>query len=63
MKYEELKAAIVQLDQSEQKRLIMEVLPEILPKVCTDDACLAKIRYFVNEETIRQYREQHMGGI
>ena len=63
MTFEELKTAIVHLDHKEQKRLIMEILPEILPKVCTDDACLAKIRYFVNEETIRNYREQHMGGI
>ncbi len=63
MTFEEIRAAIVNLDQSEQKRLIMEVLPEIMPKVCTDDACLAKIRYFVNEETIKTYREQHMGGI
>ncbi len=63
MTFEEIKSAIKHLEQSDQKRLIMEVLPEILPKVCTDDACLNKIRYFVNEETIKSYREQHMGGI
>ncbi len=63
MTFEEIKAAIINLDPSEQKRFIMEVLPEIMPKVCTDDDCLSKIRYFVNEETIKSYREQHMGGI
>jgi hypothetical protein len=63
MTFEQVKSAILELDQSEQKRLIMEILPEILPKVCTDEACLSQIRNFVDEETIRTYREQHMDGI
>ena len=63
MRFEEVKAAVLNLDQSEQKRLIIEVLTEIMPKVCTDDLCLNKIRTFVNEETIKTYREQHMDGI
>ena len=63
MTYDEIKAAVLNLEQSEQKRLIMEVLTEMLPRVCTDEACLNQIRNFVDEETIRTYREQHMGGI
>jgi len=63
MKIEELKAAVLNLAPSEQKRLILEVLTEIMPKVCTDDACLNKIRGFVDEETVRNYRAQHMDGI
>jgi len=63
MTFEELKAAVLGLDQSDQKRLILEVLTEIMPKVCTDDVCLNKIRNFVDEETVRTYREQHMDGI
>ena len=63
MKFEELKAAILDLDQNEQKRLITEVLTEIMPKVCKDEACLNQIRHFVDEETIRTYRGQHMDGI
>lgn len=63
MTYDEIKAAVLNLEQSEQKRLIMEVLTEMLPRVCTDEACLSQIRNFVDEETIRTYREQHMGGI
>jgi hypothetical protein len=63
MRFEEIKAAVLKLDQSEQKRLMIEVLTEIMPYVCTDDACLDKIRSFVNKETIRTYREQHMDGI
>lgn len=63
MTFEQVKSAVLNLDQSEQKRLIIEVLTEILPQVCTDEECLSQIRNFVNEETIRTYREQHMGGI
>ncbi|GAB6191115.1 hypothetical protein [Desulfocastanea catecholica] len=63
MTYDEIKSAVLNLEQSEQKRLIMEVLTEMLPRVCTDEECLSKIRNFVDEETIRTYREQHMGGI
>jgi hypothetical protein len=41
----------------------MEVLKELLPKVCNDEACLEQIRNFVDEETIRSYREQHMDSV
>lgn len=63
MTFEEIKTAIFTLDDSDQKRLITEVLLEIMPKVCTDEECLGKIQNFVNEESIRSYREQHMDGI
>ncbi|MBW2659845.1 MAG: hypothetical protein JRC87_09710 [Deltaproteobacteria bacterium] len=63
MEFDELKKAILNLDQSEQKRLITEVLPAILPQVCTDESCLGIIRNFINEESIKTYKEQHMGGI
>lgn len=63
MTYDQIKSAILNLEQNEQKRLIMEVLTEMLPRVCTDEDCLSQIRNFVDEETIRTYREQHMGGI
>ena len=63
MKIEEIKAAVLNLEPNDQKRLIVEVLTEIMPKVCTDDACLDKIRGFVDEETIKSYRAQHMDGI
>jgi hypothetical protein len=63
MGYDELKAAVLNLDQSQQKQLLMEVLKELLPKVCNDEACLDQIRNFVDEETIRSYREQHMDSV
>jgi hypothetical protein len=63
MTREQIKAAVLSLEKNEQKQLIMELLPEILPKVCTDTVCIDSIRKFVDEESIRTYREQHMDGI
>ena len=63
MGFDEVRAAVLNLDQNEQKRLLMEVLKEIMPKVCTDDACLDQIRNFVDEETVKTYRQQHMDSI
>jgi hypothetical protein len=63
MTYQQVKSAVLNLDQTDQKKLILEVLAEILPVVCKDDVCLNKIRDFVNEETTRAYREQHMDSI
>lgn len=61
--YEQVKSAVLNLEENDQKRLIMEVLTAIMPRVCTDEECLGRLRHFVNQETIREYREQHMGGI
>ncbi|MFH0781756.1 MAG: hypothetical protein V2B20_07345 [Pseudomonadota bacterium] len=63
MTTEEITTAVLNLDQAEQKRLLLELLTKLMPKVCTDAACLDKIRGFVDEETVRNYREQHMDGI
>ena len=63
MTFNELKTAVLNLDQSEQKRFVLEMLTEIMPKVCTDETCLNRIRNFVDEETIKTYRGQHMDGI
>lgn len=63
MTFEELKTTVLNLSQSEQKRFILEVLEQIMPNVCKDDACLDKIRKFVDEATIKTYRDQHMDGI
>lgn len=62
MTIEEIKTAILNLEPKEQRRLLMEVLPEILPKVCTDENCLSIIRDFNNEENVRSYQDQNMGG-
>ena len=63
MTFEEIKAAVLKLSDEDQKRLIMEVIPAIMPKVCTDDLCVRKIRDLVDEESVKSYRDQHMDGI
>jgi hypothetical protein len=63
MTFEEIKAAVLKLSDEDQKRLIMEVMPTIMPKACTDDLCVRKIRDLVNEESVKSYRDQHMDGI
>jgi len=63
MTYDEIKQAILKLEAADQKRLIVEVIPQIWQQVCTDDACLEKFRSLVDEETVRSYRDQHMDNI
>lgn len=63
MTFEEVKAAVLKLSEADQKRLIMEVVPQIWPKACIDDSCVDKVRELVDEATVKKYKEQHMGGI
>ena len=63
MTFDEIKAAVLKLSEEDQKRLIMEVMPAIMPTACTDDACVQKIRDLVDEESVKSYRDQHMDGI
>jgi hypothetical protein len=39
------------------------VVPLLWPKACLDDFCVAKFRELVDEATIKEYREQHVGSI
>ncbi|MFZ1984638.1 MAG: hypothetical protein WAU91_09520 [Desulfatitalea sp.] len=59
----EIKDAILKLPASEQKRLVLEIIEALMPVVCTDDVCLNKIRSFVDDATVKNYRDQHMGHI
>ncbi len=61
--YEQVKTGILSLSDSDQKRIITDVIPQIWPKACKDDVCLARMREIVDEETVKQYRDQNMGGI
>lgn len=63
MNLEDLKTSIRNLTVEEQRQLMIDILPELLPQGCTDEACLDIIRNFLNNETSKSYREQHMGGI
>jgi hypothetical protein len=63
MTFDEIKAAIMGLDDKEQKRVVLEVLPEIWPKIVGDDACVHLLRKLVDEESVKRYREEHMDSI
>ena len=63
MTFEEVKEAVLNLSDEDQKRLITEVIPKIWGKACNDDACLIAVRKLVDEDAVRTYREQHMNGI
>ncbi len=63
MTLEEMKSAILSMSEDDQKKFVTEVVPLIWPKACLDDYCVAKFRELVDEATIKEYREQHQGGI
>lgn len=63
MTFEEIKDATLNLDGNGQKRLVMELLPAIWPKVCLDEECLIKVRELVDEATVKSYYDQHMDHI
>ncbi|MDY0042618.1 MAG: hypothetical protein RBS57_20095 [Desulforhabdus sp.] len=63
MTFEEVKSAVMGLSEADQKRLIVEVIPQIWPNACVDDSCVDKVRELVDEATVKRYREEHMGSI
>jgi hypothetical protein len=63
MKFEEIKAAIMNLDEGEHRRLVLELFPEIWPKIVGDDACLKLLRKLVDEESVKRYQQEHMDHI
>lgn len=64
MKFEELRSAIMNLDDQDRKRLIAEVVQTIwAASGHMDDACIALLKKFVDGSAVRDYEEQHMGNI
>ena len=63
MTFEDVKSAVLSLNDSDQKRLITEVVPVIWPKVCADESCVNRVRQLVDEDTIKEYQKQHMDHI
>ena len=60
MTFEEIKAAVLGLDDQEKKRVVQELLPAIWPAIVADETCLKFMRKLVDEEAVRQYKEEHM---
>ena len=63
MKFEEIKAAVMNLDSGEQRRVVLELLPAIWPKIVGDDSCLRLIRKLVDEESVKKYQQEHLDHI
>jgi len=63
MTFEEVKAAVMGLSAADQKRLILEVVPQVWPKACVDESCVMRMKELVDDEIIKKYREQHMDSI
>ena len=48
MNFEAIKAAVMDLDAGEQRRVVLELLPEIWPQIVGNDACLKLMRKLVD---------------
>jgi hypothetical protein len=59
----EIKAAVLHLDEVGQRRLMVELLPEIWPRLAADEYAFALIKKLVDEESVRTYQEEHMDHI
>ena len=63
MKFDEIKAAVINLDAGEQRRVVLELLPEIWPQIVGDDSCIKLIRKLVDAESVKRYQQEHMDHI
>ena len=63
MKFEAIKAAVMNLDKGEQRRVVLELLPEIWPQIAGDDSCLKLIWKLVDAESVKRYQEEHLDHI
>ena len=63
MGFDEIKAAIMTMDTNDQKRLIVEVVPQMWESACEDPTCALKLKELVDKDIIRPYDEMFMGGI
>jgi hypothetical protein len=63
MTFNEIKTAVMNLDDKEQKRVVFELVPAIWPKVVGDESCLKFLRKLVDEETVKKYKEEHLDSI
>lgn len=63
MSFDEIKDTILNLDTVDQKRLMMEVVPQVWGRACDDPSCALKLRELVDRDIMRPYDEMFMGGI
>lgn len=63
MTFESVKEAVLKMGAEDQKRLILELVPEIWPTACVDDSCLSRMRELVDEEAVKRYRAEHYNSV
>ncbi|MFZ2448220.1 MAG: hypothetical protein WAW37_17825 [Syntrophobacteraceae bacterium] len=63
MSFEQIRDAVMSLDESDRKRFIVEVAPEIWRGACRDDACAMKLKELVDADIARPYEDMHLWGI
>ena len=63
MKFDEIKAAVMNLAKGEQRRVVLELLPAIWPQIVGDDACIKLLRKLVDAESVKKYQEEHLDHI
>ncbi len=63
MTFDEIKAAVMSLDDQGKLRVVTELLPAIWPKIVCDDSCLGFLRQLVDEAAVEKYKEEHMDSI
>ena len=63
MKFDAIKTAVMNLDAGEQRRVVLELLPEIWPQIVGDDSCIKLIRKLVDAESVKRYQQEHMDHI
>ena len=57
MHFEEIKDKIMSMDTGDQKRLIMEVVPQVWGRVSDDASCALKLKELVDKDITRLYSE------
>ena len=63
MNFEEIKSDIMNMDANDQKRLIMELVPQIWKRACEDESCAFKLKDLVDSDVIRTYAPGFGGGL
>jgi hypothetical protein len=63
MEFEAIKAAVMNLDEGEQRRGGLELLPAIWPQIAADEACLKLIKKLIDAESVKRYQAEHLDHI
>jgi hypothetical protein len=57
MSFEEIRDTIISMGEGEQKRLIIEVVPQVWERVSDDASCALKLKELVDRDISGLYKE------